>query len=160
MTMTPEKPQTGQLARDVIARLSVLFRIERRILALIVSYALAIALFSLIVPLTVQELVNTFAFAIQPIMIVTLAAVMVLTLLCVGAFRALQFYAVEILERRIFARIALALTQLLPRLQVQGFLPRYANYFFETVLLQRSLSVLLVDVINVLVGGMVGMTIL
>jgi len=160
MTMTPEKPQTGQLARDVIARLSVLFRIERRILALIVSYALAIALFSLIVPLTVQELVNTFAFAIQPIMIVTLAAVMVLILLCVGAFRALQFYAVEILERRLFARVAIGLSHLLPRLQLQGFRPRYANYFFETVLMQRALSVLLVDIVNVVIGGMVGMTIL
>jgi putative ABC transport system ATP-binding protein len=151
---------TSPSFRDMLARVSVLFKLERRVFGLIVSYALAIGLFSLIVPLTVQELVNTFAFSIQPIMIVTLAAIMVLTLLCVGAFRALQFYAVEILERRIFARIALALTQLLPRLQVQGFLPRYANYFFETVLLQRSLSVLLVDVINVLVGGMVGMTIL
>ena len=145
---------TNPSFRDMLARVSVLFKFEQRVFGLIVSYALAIGLFSLIVPLTVQELVNTFAFSIQPIMIVTLAAIMVLTLLCVGAFRALQFYAVEILERRIFARIALALTQLLPRLQVQGFLPRYANYFFETVLLQRSLSVLLVDVINVLVGGM------
>ena len=125
---------TNPSFRDMLARVSVLFKFEQRVFGLIVSYALAIGLFSLIVPLTVQELVNTFAFSIQPIMIVTLAAIMVLTLLCVGAFRALQFYAVEILERRIFARIALALTQLLPRLQVQGFPPRYANYFFETVL--------------------------
>ena len=155
-----QHPSTGQSVHDMIARVSLLFKLERRVIGLIVSYALAIGLFSLIVPLTVQELVNTFAFSIQPIMIVTLAGIMVLTLLCVGAFRALQFYAVEILERRVFARVALALAQLLPRLSMQGFRPRYANYFFETVLLQRSLSVLLVDIINVVVGGMVGMTIL
>ena len=155
-----EHPQTIHSVHDMIARVSLLFKLERRVVGLIVSYALAIGLFSLIVPLTVQELVNTFAFSIQPIMIVTLAAIMVLTLLCVGAFRALQFYAVEILERRIFARVALALAQLLPRLSLQGFRPRYVNYFFETVLLQRSLSVLLVDIVNVVVGGMVGMTIL
>ncbi|MBA2253290.1 MAG: ATP-binding cassette domain-containing protein [Nitrospirales bacterium] len=151
---------TSQSVRDMIARVSLLFRLERRVIGLIVSYALAIGLFSLIIPLTVQELVNTFAFSIQPIMIVTLAGIMVLTLLCVGAFRALQYYAVEILERRIFARVAIALTHLLPRLNVQGFRPRYANYFFETVLMQRALSVLLVDIINVVVGGIVGMTIL
>jgi putative ABC transport system ATP-binding protein len=155
-----QHPLTNQSARDLIARVSLLFKLERRVIGLIVSYALAIGLFSLIVPLTVQELVNTFAFSIQPIMIVTLAGVMVLSLLCVGAFRALQYYAVEILERRIFARVALALTQLLPRLSMQGFRPRYANYFFETVLMQRALSVLLVDIINVVVGGIVGMTIL
>ena len=50
--------------------------LERRILAIIASYAVVIGLFALIVPLTVQELVNTFAFAIQPIMIVTLVAIM------------------------------------------------------------------------------------
>ena len=82
----------------MLACLGVLFRLERRILALIVSYSLAIGLFSLIVPLTVQELVNTFAFAIQPITIVTLAGVMVAGLMFVGAFRALQFYSVEVLS--------------------------------------------------------------
>lgn len=148
------------LYQSTLNCLGVLFRLERRILTLIVSYSLAIGLFSLIVPLTVQELVNTFAFSIQPITIVTLAGVMVAGLLFVGAFRALQFYAVEMLERRIFARVALGMAQQLPLLQFQAFKPRYANYFMETVLIQRALSVLLVDLIKVVVGGAVGMTIL
>lgn len=148
------------LFQAMLSHLGVLFRLERRILALIFSYSLAIGLFSLIVPLTVQELVNTFAFAIQPITIVTLAGVMVAGLLFVGAFRALQFYAVEVLERRLFARVALGMAQQLPHLQFLGFKPRYANYFMETVFMQRALSVLLVDLINVIVGGAVGMTIL
>ncbi|MEK7237057.1 MAG: ATP-binding cassette domain-containing protein [Nitrospirota bacterium] len=148
------------LFQSMLGCLGVLFRLERRILALIFSYSLAIGLFSLIVPLTVQELVNTFAFAIQPITIVTLAGVMVAGLMFVGAFRALQFYAVEVLERRIFARVALGIAQQLPHLQFLGFKPRYANYFVETVFMQRALSVLLVDLINVIVGGAVGMTIL
>ncbi|OGW48720.1 MAG: hypothetical protein A2V62_12590 [Nitrospirae bacterium RBG_19FT_COMBO_58_9] len=155
--------QTGNqpnLFQSMLACLGILYRLERRILALIFSYSLAIGLFSLIVPLTVQELVNTFAFAIQPITIATLAGVMVAGLLFVGAFRALQFYAVEVLERRVFARVALGMAQQLPHLQFSGFKPRYANYFMETVFMQRALSVLLVDLINVIVGGAVGMTIL
>ena len=148
------------LFQSMLGCLGVLFRLERRILALIFSYSIAIGLFSLIVPLTVQELVNTFAFAIQPITIVTLAGVMVAGLLFVGAFRALQFYAVEVLERRVFARVALGMAQQLPHLQFLGFQPHYANYFMETVFMQRALSVLLVDLINVIVGGTVGMTIL
>jgi putative ABC transport system ATP-binding protein len=148
------------LFQSMLACLGVLFRLERRILALIVSYSLAIGLFSLIVPLTVQELVNTFAFAIQPITIVTLAGVMVTGLMFVGALRALQYYAVEVLERRIFARVALGMAQQLTQLQISGFKPRYANYFVETVFVQRALSVLLVDLINVIVGGAVGTTLL
>lgn len=44
-----------------------------QILVILSIYAVVIGVFSLIVPLTVQELVNTFAFAIQPIMISTVS---------------------------------------------------------------------------------------
>ncbi len=148
------------LFQSVLGYLGTLFRLERRVLALIVSYSLAIGLFSLIVPLTVQELTNTFAFAIQPVTIMTLAGVMIAALLFVGAFRTLQYYAVEVLERRLFARVAIGMAQQIPHLRFLGFKPRYANHFIETVFMQRALSVLLVDLINVVVGGAVGMTIL
>ncbi|HEY6085088.1 MAG TPA: ATP-binding cassette domain-containing protein [Nitrospira sp.] len=148
------------LFQSVLGYVGILFRLEKRLLGLVFSYSLAIGLFSLIVPLTVQELVNTFAFAIQPVTIITLAGVMVAALLFVGAFRALQYYAVEVLERRFFARVAIGMAQQLPHLQFLGFKPRYANYFMETVFMQRALSVLLVDLINVVVGGSVGLTIL
>ena len=148
------------LFQSVAGYIGLLLRLERRLLALVVSYSLAIGLFALIVPLTVQELTNTFAFAIQPVTIVTLAGVMIAALLFVGAFRSLQYYAVEVLERRLFARVAIGMAQQIPHLQVLGFKPRYANHFMETVFMQRALSVLLVDLINVVVGGAVGMTIL
>ena len=148
------------LFQSVVGYVGVLLRLERRLLALVVSYSLAIGLFALIVPLTVQELTNTFAFAIQPVTIVTLAGVMIAALLFVGAFRSLQYYAVEVLERRLFARVAIGMAQQIAQLQFLGFKPRYANHFMETVFMQRALSVLLVDLINVVVGGAVGMTIL
>lgn len=150
----------SNLFQATVSHLGLLYQLERRILGLIFSYSIVIGLFALIVPLTVQELVNTFAFAIQPITIVTLAAVMAATLLFVGAFRALQYYAVEVLERRIFARVAIAMAQQLPYVRYQGFHPRFANLFVEAILMQRAVSVLLVDLINVIVGGAVGMTIL
>ncbi|MBI4402420.1 MAG: ABC transporter ATP-binding protein, partial [Nitrospirae bacterium] len=148
-------PEKTDLIQSTIARLALYFRLEKRLLGILVSYALAIGLFSLIIPLTVQELINTFAFAIQPIMIITLAGIMMLTLLCVGAFRALQMYTEEILERRVFARVALALSRQFPRFKDQTFRSEHSNLFFETVLLQRALSALLVDIINVVVGGIV-----
>lgn len=135
-------------------------KLERRILVLVVSYALVIGLFSLVVPLTVQELVNTFSFAIQPVMIATLAMIMVVVLTVVGAFKALQYYAVEVLQRRLFVRTAFAMAQKLPHLQFRGFRPRVSNCFMETAFMQRALAVLLVDLIHVIVGGIIGMMIL
>jgi putative ABC transport system ATP-binding protein len=148
------------LFQSVLGYIGLLFRLEHRVLALIISYSLAIGLFSLIVPLTVQELTNTFAFSIQPVTIVTLAGVLLVGLLLVGAFRTMQYYAVEVLERRLFARVAIGMAQQIPQLKFLGFRPRYANHFMETVFMQRALSLLLVDLINVVVGGAVGMTIL
>lgn len=162
--MAPDKanhaPRAENLLRATIARLSLFLRFEKKILAIIVAYAVAIGVFALIVPLTVQELVNTFAYALQPIMIVTLAGVMALTLLVMGSFRVLQGRAVEILVQRLYARIALGLTQQLPRFSEVGFTPKYANYFMEAELLPRALVAMLADVVNVGVGGAIGMTIL
>lgn len=155
-----DAPRAEDLMRATVARLGLFLRFEKKILAIIGAYAVAIGVFALIVPLTVQELVNTFAYALQPIMIVTLAGVMALTLLVMGSFRVLQARAVEILVQRLYARIALGLTQQLPRFNEVGFTPKHANYFMEAELLPRALVAMLADVINVGVGGAIGMTIL
>jgi ABC-type bacteriocin/lantibiotic exporter with double-glycine peptidase domain len=144
----------------VLARLNLVVGLERRILLIITSYAVAISLFALIIPLTVQELVNTFAFAIQPIMIVTLVAVMLGALLSMGAFRVLQARAVEILVQRLYARIALAFTEALPRFREDAFAPHHTNYFLEAELLPRALVAMLTDIVNILIAGAVGMGIL
>jgi len=148
------------LVQATIARLGLLLRYEKSILTIIFSYSAAIGVFALIVPLTVQELVNTFAYALQPIMIVTLAGVMAIVLVLMGSFRVLQLLAVENLVQRLYARIALALTEQLPRFQHVEFSPRFANYFVEAEFLPRALVAMLVDTLNVCVGGAIGMTIL
>ncbi len=151
---------TTPSAWTILARLNLLIGLERRILAIIASYAVVIGSFALIVPLTVQELVNTFAFAIQPIMIVTLVAIMLGALLLRGAFRGLQGRAVEILVQRIYTRLAVAFTEALPRFRENVFLPQHTNTFIEAELLPRALVAMLVDLINVFVSCMIGMTIL
>src|SRR6185295_12057626 len=51
-------------------------------------------------------------------------------------------------------------TQQLPRFKDETFSSRYANYFFEAEFLPRALVALLVDFINVIVYGAIGMTLL
>lgn len=148
------------LLRESLDRLGLFFRQERYILLAILTYAVAVGVFSLIIPLTVQELVNTFAFSVSPVMVMTIVGIMAVILLFVGIFRVLQFYATDILERRVFVRVTLALAKLLPKYQEERFCSDSMSRFFETVFLQRALSSLLVDFINVLIGGVIGMTLL
>ena len=146
--------------KDHLDRLGLFIRHERMLFLAILTYAVAVGIFSLIIPLTVQELVNTFAYTVSPVMLVTIIGIMAIILFFVGAFRILQFYATDILERRIFVRVTLALAQLASRFKEEIFRSDSINRFFETVFMQRALSSLLVDFTNVLVGGLIGMTLL
>lgn len=148
------------LLQGLLSQLSLAARLERKVLTLIISYAIAIAFFSLIIPLTVQELVSTFSYAIQPVMVWTLTGIMGAVLLFVGIFKIFHLYAVEMLQRRIFARVAISMVQRMPQFRFQGYKPRFANYFVETVFIQRAVSAVLVDMVNVVVGGTVGMVLL
>ena len=146
--------------KDHLDRLGLFVRHERMLLLAILTYAVAVGIFSLIIPLTVQELVNTFAYTVSPVMLATIIGIMAIILLFVGAFRILQFYATDMLERRIFVRVTLGLAQSASRFRKETFQSDTINRFFETVFMQRALSSLLVDFTNVLVGGLIGMMLL
>ncbi len=148
------------MKQEVIQHVGTFFRQERQILVTIVMYALAVGLFSLIIPVTVQELVNTFAFAIQPIMVVTLVSIMAGILLFVGVFKALQFFATDLLERRIFVRLTLAFARTFPSIQESHFRSEYASRFFEIIFMQRAPAALLLYLINVIIGQFIGMILL
>jgi putative ABC transport system ATP-binding protein len=156
----PQGEGSKGLFEALLKQLSVVMKTEKKIMSLIFSYALAVGFFSLIIPLTVQELVSTFSYAVQPVMIWTLTGIMLSVLLFVGLFKTFHFYAVDVVQRRIFARVTVAMVEQLPRNRFKGTRPEIANYFMETVFMQRALSTLLIDLINVVVGGTVGMIML
>lgn len=133
---------------------------ERSIILPVFTYAIAVGLFSLIIPLTVQELVNTFAFSVSPLMVVTLVGIMAGILFFVGIFKVLQFYASDMVERRVFVRMVIYLARVLPQFKETTFHSNHINRFFETVFLQRAISSLFIDLINVVVGGAIGMILL
>lgn len=152
--------QVGPVAQDILKQLGLLIRLERKMLGIIASYAVAIGLFMLCVPIAVQELVSTFSFAVEPIMIFTLAVIVGLALTGAAAFRVLQARAVETLQQRIYTRVAIAFTDLLPRMQEESFLPQHAHRFAEADLLTRALVAMVADLFNVAVVGSIGMSLL
>ena len=148
------------IVQDILTQLGLLIRLERKMLGIIASYAMAIGMFMLCVPIAIQELVSTFSFAIEPRMIFTLSVVVGSALTGVAAFRILQARAVETLQQRIYTRIAIAFTEALPRMQEASFLPQYANRFAEADLLTRAVVAMLADLFNVAVVGSIGMSLL
>jgi multidrug resistance efflux pump len=127
-------------------------------------YALALGALSLSVPVAVQVLVNTIAFGslLQPLVIL---ALLLLGVLCLsGGVKLMELYAVELLQRRLFARVAEDLSRRLSSLTQEGVdkvrKKGLANRFFEVVTLQKATSKLLADGLSLALQATVGLLLL
>jgi ABC-type bacteriocin/lantibiotic exporter with double-glycine peptidase domain len=132
-----------------IERLWAALKEDQNDLITILIYTLFMGLLSLVVPVAAQVLVNTIAAGvlIQPVVILSL--LVLFGLLFAGSLRLLQFYLVEIIQQRIFARIALRVADHVSRLKssvlAQHYGPELMNRFFDTLNIQKNLAKLLLE---------------
>lgn len=147
-----------------VARAWALLMSERDDFATIVAYTLGMGLLTLTIPIAVQNLVTAVAFGgvVQPVIVLTL-----LTLVFLGlqaAFRAMQLYVVELLQRRVFVRVTADLAWRLPRVQLAAFDrdhgPELVNRFFDVLTVQKAGAALLVDGLATTLQAAVGMFVL
>ncbi|WP_237227360.1 peptidase domain-containing ABC transporter [Rubinisphaera sp. JC750] len=152
---------------DVPSPLSRLWRLlspEWPDIWIIVVFALVTGLLALATPLAVETLVSTVAFGrfLQPIVI--LALVLLVFLSFSAALRAVQTYVVEIIQRRLFARVAADLAYRLPRVEIQAIEKEdgreLVNRFFDIVTVQKVSAQLLLDGIQLVLGTFIGMAVL
>ena len=131
---------------------------------IVILFAFFVGLLSLATPLAVETLVNTVAFGrfLQPVIVLA-------TLLCGflafgAAMLGLQTFVVEIIQRRLFARVAADLCHRLPRVRGDAFDkkhgPELVNRFFDVVTLQKVTADLLVDGVAIVLITFVGMSVL
>lgn len=146
------------------SRLVSLLWPEWRDIFTILVYSLVIALLTLATPLAVESLVNTVAFGrlIQPIVVLSVILFAFLTFSAI--LRALQSFVAEIIQRRIFARVASDLAWRLPRVDTTAVesqnMPELINRFFDVVTVQKVVSSFLLDGVGVLLTTLIGMTVL
>ncbi len=128
-------------------RLFGLLRGEARDLWVVVIYAVGVGLLSLVVPVATGSLVNTISFGtvIQPLVVLTFLVLVALSF--EGLMRALQFWVVEVLQRRVFVKVALDLARRLPRVHATAFDrahgPELVNRFFDVLTVQKTAATLL-----------------
>ncbi|RMF43940.1 MAG: ABC transporter ATP-binding protein [Planctomycetota bacterium] len=145
-------------------RLWTLLAPESSDLWLVVVFAFVVALLALATPMAVETLVNTVAFGrfLQPIIV--LALILFLFLGVQAAIRALQMYVVEILQRKLFARIAGDLAFRMPRTSLEkmegSFPPELVNRFLDVATAQKIIGQLMLDGIDLLLSAGIGMLVL
>lgn len=145
-------------------RLKQLIQIEREDITTLLAYGLGIGVMSLATPVAVQSLVNTIAFGtlLQPLLVLTLVLLVLVGFsnMLVG----LQFYVVDMLQRRLFVRV---FGNVAARLRQAAFssrdhhdLPELANRFMDVVTLQKTASVLLLETLGYVLQTLIGMILL
>lgn len=131
---------------------------------IVLVFAFVAGLLMLATPIAVEALVNTVAFGrfLQPV--VVLAIILLTFLGFLAAVRAVQTYVVEIIQRRLFARVAADLAHRLPRTDAEGvdgqYLPELVNRFFDIVTLQKVSAQLLLDGVGLILSAVIGMAVL
>jgi len=147
-----------------LSRLISLMRAERTDIWVVITFALVSGLLSMTTPLAVEALVSTVAFGrfLQPVIVLSL--MLLAFLLFKAALKAMQTWVVELIQRRLFARLAAELAWRLPRTSLNAFHgsypPELVNRFFDVVTIQKTASGLLLDGISLILNMAVGMTVL
>ena len=145
-------------------RLSGWLSFERGNLWVAVIYSVAIGLLSLALPLATQTLVNTVAFGslLQPVLV--LSILLAMFLLFSAALQILRQHVVEMVQRRVFVRVASDSVDRLLRAQLAAFdgwhPPELVNRFLEVVTVQKAAAVLLIDGLSIAMQTIFGLALL
>ena len=145
------------------ARLRVLLRPEWSDIWIVLLFAMFVGLLTLATPIAVESLVSTVAFGrlIQPL--VVLSVLLFGFLLFAAAMRALQTYVVEIIQRRLFVRVAADIAYRLSRVRQRAWdrahPPELVNRFFDVISVQKISSSLLLDGVALLLQVLTGMVV-
>lgn len=150
--------------RTPFSRFLTLLAPEKSDIVVILVFGLFVGLLALSTPIAVESLVNTVAFGqfIQPV--VVLAMMLFVFMAFSASLRAVQTYVAEIIQRRLFVRVATDLAYRIPRVHPaywqSHYGPEAVNRFFEIVTVQKVTTQLLLDGTSLILQTLVGMTVI
>lgn len=147
-----------------IERLYSILKMEKQDLWRVLMLALASGLLSLATPAAVQSLVNTVALGglLQPLLV--LSFMLFVFLVIFGTITILQSYIVELIQRRVFLRMAADMANRLPRVSwsiaASSNGVERVNRFFDVLTLQKSGAFLLLEGLAIVLQAVIGFFVL
>lgn len=147
-----------------LQRLWGLIKTERQDIGVVLVFAAGVGLLNLAAPVVMQVVVNTVSFGVvlQPLVLLTL--VLLTSLGLAAALRAMQVWVVEVIQRRIFLRLAADLAWRLPRVEQRAFDqahgPELVNRFFDVFTVKKVAASLLLDGVEIVLTALIGALVL
>jgi len=122
---------------------------ERSDMVTIAMYAVMVSIFSLTIPLASQGIIDAVSLGTFTNQIVIFCGAITVGLLLYGVFTMLQYYTVDVLQRRLFAATGLEIAYRIPMMKrsaLEGeYGPALINRFFDVITMQKSLAKILLD---------------
>lgn len=136
---------------------------ERSFYALVIVYGLGISLLTLALPVSVQSLISTVANTALLNPVVILSVMLFVLLVFSGTLNTLQYYALELFERRFYARITADIALRNIHAQYSQFesvnRAELINRYFEIMIIQKNVPLLLTGAFSLGLQSLVGITI-
>ncbi|MGG7054481.1 ATP-binding cassette domain-containing protein [Nitrosomonas sp. ANs5] len=146
------------------ARMVDIIRLEKSDIIILLALMLGVGMINLAVPITIQTFINTVTMGslIKPLVIISFMLFVFLTL--VGFLYALEFYVVELIQRRLFVRTAFNIAEKISMARLHMYernnMVELVNRFFEVTTVQKSLGTLLTTGIATIFQGLTGSVLL
>lgn len=152
MTLTP------------LQRFYNLLKLDRRDISQIFFYAIFAGLVSLSLPLGIQAIINLIQSGRVSISWIVLVFIVVIGVALVGILSLMQLRITENLQQKIFVRSSFEFAYRLPKIKLEElynqYPPELANRFFDTLIIQKGTSKLLIDFSSALLQIVFGIILL
>ncbi|MGA1226156.1 MAG: peptidase domain-containing ABC transporter [Tamlana sp.] len=127
-----------------------LLQLEKRDIFQIFYYAIFSGVVALSLPLGIQAIINLIQGAQVSTSWVVLVILVTLGVAFSGALQLMQLRIIETIQQRIFTRSSFELSYRFPKIKMAElrnyYPPELANRFFDTLIIQKGLSKILIDV--------------
>ena len=160
-TKSDDRIKSGMRFRDLIKLMSW---DEMGFVKSIVIITLAVGLMSLGVPLAVQMIINNIGVRTMAQPLIALSVILAFILSMSGVLQAIQTYTVEILQRRLFVKYGLVISERLTSYQDQHFRkansPDLINRYFDIMIMQSSMVTFFVNGFGFIIQFIIGFALL
>ena len=138
--------------KNPFQKLLALLAADKREIWYVYFYAILSGLISVLLPLSMQAIVNYVSGGEILNVIMVLIVAVILGTVVAGVLQIVQMTLVEVLQRRIFVKIAFEYAYRIPRIKESAlynyFTPELVNRFFDVLTIQKALPKVLIDKIG------------
>jgi ATP-binding cassette, subfamily B, bacterial len=138
------------LLKKPLRKVFTVLKLDKREVWSIYFYAILSGLIQLSLPLGIQSIINFVITGVISTSLVILVTLVVLGVFLTGMIQVNQMRLIEKVQQKIFTRYTFEFAHRLPRVKLDSvdgyYLPELTNRFFDVVILQKSISKILLDI--------------